>query len=371
MRAAGLRSLAVAFPSTIRTNDHYRERFPEQVAASEERKLAKLWSAYDAVEPSHFDRAFLPYQSDPFRGTVERRVLGPDETALSLEVRAARRALDAAQVEAADVDLVLSTSFLPDQSGVGSGSFLALELGIGVPAWNLETACSSATAALRLAVSQVRSGDATLVLCVISCSYSRFVDPDDTFGWFLGDGCVAFVVGPCADGQGYLASKAINTSDTCGAIWYAMELDGEGRPCLRIRAGDGAGRALRDTAGEYLERCVRGAIDAAGLTLSDVDFFALNTPTAWYADFCVRALGIRREQTIDTYPFYANTGPVLWPTNLHHAASVGLVRPGNVVLAYSVGSVSSAGAVVMRWGDVGLGPLPTQTLERVRGPGTA
>jgi 3-oxoacyl-[acyl-carrier-protein] synthase-3 len=368
VRGAGLRSLAVAYPPTIRTNDYYRERYPAQVAASEERRLAKLWSAHGGAEPSCFDQAFEPYKTDPFRGTVERRTLGPGEPVLPLEVSAARRALAAAGLEAADVDLVLSASFLPDQPGLGNGAFLVRELGMVAPAWNLESTCSSATAALRLAVGQVRSGDATHVLCVVSCSYSRVMEPDDNFGWFLGDGCIAFVVGPCEDGYGYLASKVINTADTCGEIAYAMELDGDGRPCLRIHAGAAAGRALRDSAGEYLQRCVHGAVAAAGIELSDVDFFAFNTPTAWYADFCVRELGIRHEQTIDTYPQYANGGPVLWPTNLHHAASAGLVRPGNLVLVYSVGSVSSAGATVMRWGEVGLGPLPTRSLEQDGAP---
>lgn len=358
MRSAGLRSLAVAFPGTVRTNDYYRERFPAQVAASEERRLARLWSAHGGAAPSHFDRAFEPYRTDPFRGAVERRMLGPGEPVLSLELRAARSALAAARLEAGDLDLVLSVSFPADRPGLGNGAFLARELGTAAPAWNLESACSSATAALRLAVAQVRSGDAARVLCVVACSYSRVVEPDDTFGWFLGDGCVAFVVGPCEAGRGYLASKVIHTAETCGELWYAMELDGEGRPCLRIRTSEAAGRMLRDTAAEYLQRCVRGAVEAAGIELSDVDFFAFNTPTAWYADFCVRALGIRREQTIDTYPRYANAGPTLWPTNLHHAASRGLVRPDDLVLVYSVGSVSTAGAVVMRWGDVGLGPLP-------------
>jgi 3-oxoacyl-[acyl-carrier-protein] synthase-3 len=357
MRAAGLRSLAVAYPPTIRTNDYYRERFPAQIAASEERRLAKLWSAYGGQEPSHFDRAFEPYKADPFRGTVERRMLEPGEPMLPLEVTAARRALAASQLEVADIDLVLSASFLPDQHGLGNGAFLARALGTSAPAWNLESTCSAATAALRLAVGQVRSNDAKLVLCVVSCSYSHVIDDDDNFGWFLGDGCVAFVVGPCETGYGYLASKVVNTADTCGQIWYAAELDGGGSPCVRIRTGEGAGRALRDGAAEYLQECVHGVLEAAELQLSDVAFFAFNTPTAWYADFCVRALGIRHEQTIDTYPAYANTGPVLWPTNLHHAASRGLVRPGDIVLTYSVGSVSSAGAVLMRWGDVGLGPL--------------
>ena len=357
MKAAGLRSLAVAYPPSVRTNDYYRERFPAQVAASEERGLARLWSAYGGEAPSHFDLAFEPYGADPFRGTVERRMLEPGEPVLPLELHAARHALEAAQLEAADIDLVLSASFLPDQPGLGNGAFLVRELGIAAPAWNVETTCSSATAALRLAAAQVRTGEAKHVLCVVSCSYSRVIEPEDNFGWFLGDGCVAFVVGPCEPGYGYLASKVINTADTCGKIRYEMELDGGGSPCLRIRAGEGAGRALRDGAAEFLQLCVHGAVEAAGIRLSDVAFFAFNTPTAWYADFCVRALGIRHEQTIDTYPSYANTGPVLWPTNLHHAASRGLVRPGDFVLVYSVGSVSSAGAVVMRWGDVALGPL--------------
>ena len=35
----------------------------------------------------------MPYMDDPFRGTVERRILREGETSLSLEVRAAKRAL--------------------------------------------------------------------------------------------------------------------------------------------------------------------------------------------------------------------------------------------------------------------------------------
>jgi 3-oxoacyl-[acyl-carrier-protein] synthase-3 len=48
-------------------------------------------------------------------------------------------------------------------------------------------------------------------------------------------------------------------------------------------------------------------------------------------------------------------GPALLPVNLHRAASSGRLRPDDLVLLYTVGSVSSAGAVVLRWGDVALG----------------
>ncbi len=362
MSGVGLRSLAVAFPEQVRTNDYFREHSPAVVADAEERTLSRLWATHQGT-PTEFDRAFEPFARDPFRGTQERRALRAGEPVLSVEVRAARDALDAAGSTIADIDMVLSSAFLPDQVGIGNAVFIARELGFGGPAWNIETACSSATAGLQLATSLVQAGQARQVLVVISCAYSRVSDPDDSFGWFLGDGCAAFVVGACGEDRGHIAATLINTAETCGSFRYGLTVRDEMEPWIRIEAAGKAGGALRDTAAPYLRRCVLGAVEAAECRLEDIDFFAFNTPTAWYADFCVRALEIEPERTINTYPLYANMGPVLWPVNLHHAASLGRPKDGDRVLIYSVGSVSSAGAVVMRWGDVGLGPLPSRVTD--------
>jgi 3-oxoacyl-[acyl-carrier-protein] synthase-3 len=94
------------------------------------------------------------------------------------------------------------------------------------------------------------------------------------------------------------------------------------------------------------------------MTLDEIDFFAFNTPTAWYANVCVRALGINPERTINLHERYANIGPMLPLTNLYHGAELGRIRENDLVLVYTIGSVSNAGASVMRWGDVALGPAP-------------
>ncbi|MEM7155401.1 MAG: 3-oxoacyl-[acyl-carrier-protein] synthase III C-terminal domain-containing protein [Myxococcota bacterium] len=362
MKPVGFRSLSVSFPDTVRTNDYFREQNPELVATAEERTLAKVWANHGG-EPSTFDRTFEPFRDDPFRGTQERRALQPGEKMLPVEIDAARKAVAAAGLEPGDIDTVLATSFLPDTIGIGAAVFIAKALGIKGAAWNIETACSSATAGFQLASSLVRAEQAKHVLVVISCSYSRVSDPNDTFGWFLGDGCAAFVVGAVDEGYGHIAAHTINTAETCGAFWYMLDLDPEGKPWIRVEAGGKAGRSLRDTAEPYLRQCVEGAAKAAGVGLGDIDFFAFNTPTAWYGEFCVQTLGIDRDKTINTYPLYANMGPVLWPVNLHHAASLGKPKKDDLVLLYSVGSVSSAGSIVMRWGDVGLGPLPQRVQD--------
>lgn len=47
------------------------------------------------------------------------------------------------------------------------------------------------------------------------------------------------------------------------------------------------------------------------------------------------------------------------PLNLHQAVLDGSVAAEDLVLAYAIGSVSTAGAAVMRWGQVALGPPST------------
>ena len=108
--------------------------------------------------------------------------------------------------------------------------------------------------------------------------------------------------------------------------------------------------------------CCEGAVAAAGLSLEQIDFFAFNTPTAWYASVCARALGINPQRTINLYPRYANIGPVFPIANLYHAALAGKIRENELVLVYTNGATATAAATVMRWGDVVLGSVPAPAI---------
>jgi 3-oxoacyl-[acyl-carrier-protein] synthase-3 len=356
--SVGMRSLAVTLPSAVRTNEYYRTRHPEIVAEAERKTLARVWSKKDALEraTNAFDVEMLPYVDDPFRGTVERRILGPGQTALALEVDVARKALVAARMTPGDIDLMLVTSFLPDQPGPGNAAFLARELGLKRPAWNLESTCSSALIAFETACALVQAGHYRSILVVVSCTYSRVSDDRDTLTWFLGDGAGAFVVGSVPSGEGLLGHHTTSTSDTCGTFYYARVGETAGDGGVRIQCTKETGRILQESAEPLLRECCDGALRAASLGLKDIDFFVVNTPTAWYAPFCTRALGVDESRTISTYRSYANIGPALMPVNLHRAAQTGRIKPNDLVLLYTVGSVSTASAAIMRWGEVGLGP---------------
>ena len=358
----GIRALAVNFPKMIRTNDYWRKKYPELLEQAEQKNLAKTFSVADSIPDNPFDLAMRPYLLDPFRGTIERRILSEDESPLSLETKAAIDALEAAKLLPEQVDLMLVASIFPEQIVPGNASYLAGALGLQGAAWNIESTCSSALVAHQTACALVRSGEYRNVLVVVSNTYSRLADERDSFSWFLGDGAGAFVVGELKENQGILSTKILNTSSTCGSFFCEFINDAEGQAKMMMRASKEAPRMFRDTT-KFIRKCCQEAIAMAGVTLEDIDFFVFNTPMAWYADVCTRVLGIDPERTIDMNAKYANIGAVLPISGLYHAAHEGKIRENDLVLIYTIGSSSNAGASVVRWGEVALGPFPAASVE--------
>jgi 3-oxoacyl-[acyl-carrier-protein] synthase-3 len=355
--SAELRSLAIGLPSLVRTNEFFRREHPATVAAIEEKALGKVWSVRSEGELGIFEQAMKRYLDDPFRGTVERPVLAEGESPMTMSVPAAKSALAAANLT--EIDLLISCTFPSAQTGIGEAAFLARALDPRGAAWNVESACSSALVAFDVAASMIESGRHRRVLVVTSCIYSRVTDPWDTLSWTSGDAAAAFVVENGAPGFGLLGSHNVHTAETCDAIGYELVMDERSRaPVMRMRTRAAARDSLRDVSERTVAECCHAAAQKAGVSLDQIALFVPNTPTAWFAEFFARALGVSPERVVDTHPRFANVGPALWPTALHTAARAGRVKRGDLVLLYSVGSVASSSAAVVRWGDVGLGPEP-------------
>lgn len=335
--SAGMLSLSVRYPDRVVTNDEIRARAPAVVAEAERKTMARLWAGQrkSPEELGCWAAAMEPHLGDPFRGTVERRHLAPG-----------------------DVDLVIAASFLPDQIAIGNATYLCGQLGLRAAAFNLETACSSSLVAFQTACALVQAGRFRAVLVVTSCAYSRYSDPDDTFGWFLGDGAAAFVVGEVPAGEGLLAQSARHTAEFCGTFRYDLEVDPKGAPRIVMRAEEAAGRILAEYQDGYVLDMTREALTRAGVDLDDIRLFVFNTPTAWFHRYFAALLGIEVERTISAFPILANIGPALIPAGLHLAAARGRIARGDLVLLFSVGSIASTAAAIVRWGDVGLGLDP-------------
>ncbi len=347
-RIAGLTALSTHLPEEVRTNDWWRERYPDLVADAEQRTLAKVFSN-ESESKTTFDRAMRPYESDPFRGAKARHIAG-EVDAVTLEIEAAKKALQAARLAPEDVDLLISAAFPKQDTVLGNAVFVADGLGLKGAAWNLESACGGPLNSLLTAGALVDAGLHRRVLVSVACTYLSAVPPDETLGWFMGDGAGAFVVGE--GGARILGGHAVHTADTCGTWYYVYD---PSLPAgLRMGANPKTGPVMRATAEPQLKTCTAGALENAGLTLDDLDFFVFHTPTAWFAEFAADALGVSRDRTLSTYERVANVGPALTTTNLYEAASTERITKGDKVLVFGPGSASSSVAVILEWGDVGL-----------------
>ena len=357
MQSVSIRSLAINFPQTIRTNDYWLEKFPDLFVKTGQREVRRTPAPDLIPTPSGIDlwlQEVTPFLADPFRGSVQRRVLAGDESSLILECQAARSALAAANLTAADVDLAIVSSLFPSDVGPGLATHLAQQLGLSCPAWNLESTCASALIALQTAQAFIRAGTYRQILIVVSHIGSQAVNDADTLSWSMGDGAGAMVVGAERADRGILSTQIVPTIATCGAYTHELTIDSHGNPRIQTGTGENVS-SLAITAADTVRECCQSAVAAAGISLDRIDYFAFNTPTAWYASVCAKALGIDRERIIDLYPTYANIGPVFPLANLYHAAASGKIRPDDLVLVYANGAGATAAAMVMRWGDVALG----------------
>lgn len=350
MRRASIRSVALRLGSERRDNDWYRHHQPDLVARAEQAGLAKAFSL-DGAATSSFDRAMAAHVSDPFRGATVRHVLAPGETCQGLELAAARAALAASGCD--DVDLILCASWLPERFvPPGNAVFHAADLGTRAPAWNIETACSGAAACLQLAHGLVAAGLHRRILLITSSTNSR--QARDTLAWISSDVAAAAVVEASDDGDGLLAAAMVNTAETNDVFIHDLVVE-DHRAVVRMRVGDGGGARLRESTGGELvrETCLQAARQA-GVSLDEIAWFAFSNPLAWSSRMACEALDVDPGRTIDLFPRLANVGAPFPLVHLHTAATERRLRPGDLVMIYTVGSTSSAGATLLR-----LGPLVT------------
>lgn len=166
----------------------------------------------------------------------------------AMGVRAAKRALDATGMQAADLDMIISAGTSRDQSIPIDAMVYAHKLGAtSVQCLHVETVCLSFISALEIADTYIGAKRKRAVLVISSEQASRTIDYDDQSSSFLlADGAAAAILIP-SDGESRVESIAIRT--------FA---DGPNIDVASIRAG---GLRLMPGDAEFRERDARFHVD--------------------------------------------------------------------------------------------------------------
>lgn len=279
-------------------------------------------------------------------GVERRHIAGDGDSLTALAAAAAERALAVADVDPADVDLVLVATFTADRLLPNAAPLVADAIGSrGAFACDLGAACAGFLSGLSLACGQIESGRAGAALVIGADLVSRVIDPDDrkTAGLF-GDGAGAAVLTGDGAGDGAI-ERILLRSD---ARRSESIVAGRDERLMRMRGQDtfrAAVGALTEVTAELLE--------AEGLRTDEVDLFVYHQANARITAAVGDRLGLPRERVVDCIAGLGNTSAATIPLALAHADCARLLRPGSRLLLGAFGAGFVWGAGLLRWeGDV-------------------
>ncbi|HEX2058035.1 MAG TPA: beta-ketoacyl-ACP synthase 3 [Actinomycetota bacterium] len=299
-----------------------------------------------AVPPGTLSSSDLEESLDLPRGWIaartgieSRHVAGPSDTAVTLGGAAARRALEAADVSATDVDYVVTATVTPDFRLPATASLLQSALGCDAAAYDLNAGCSGFLCGLAQADALVRAGAAATVLVVGVDLMSRIADfSDPKSGILFGDGAGAAVV---------TRAEAPRLGP------FVLRSDGS-RPDLLMASRDCgkvvmAGREVYRRAVQEMAASVREVTSAAGVALHDVDLVVAHQANGRILEAVAERLEVAPHKVFTNIARYGNTSSASIPIALAEASAEGILRTGDRVVLTAFGSGFVWGAGVVEW----------------------
>jgi 3-oxoacyl-[acyl-carrier-protein] synthase-3 len=160
-------------------------------------------------------RSVLPLDYIRATRNQDLRAAGEAATVSNSEMgeRAARMALARAGVAASDIGMVITGSSAPDTLSPAEACNVAQRLGLEVPAFDINSACTSFFIPVHLFSMMRPEALPTFVLIVVAESLTRTVDYSDRATAVLwGDGAAAAVVSTREAGRGELSGSVLSSS---------------------------------------------------------------------------------------------------------------------------------------------------------------
>jgi 3-oxoacyl-[acyl-carrier-protein] synthase-3 len=275
-------------------------------------------------------------------GVRERRVAASGELLPRFAAAAARNALEAAGIEAAQLDLVLVATMSHEQLTPSASALVAAEIGARrAGALDVNAACSGFVSALGLGAAQIESGRAATVLVVGADLLSRLTDRDDrsTAGLF-GDGAGAVVMRG-VESEGRIGPVVLGADGANGDLVQAGREEG----LIRMNGPDTFRHAVARLSEATLE-----ALEAAGRRLGEVDLFVYHQANTRIISAVGERLELPAERVIDCLGRYGNTSAASVPIAIAEAQRAGMLAEGSTLLLAAFGGGLTWAATVVEWG---------------------
>ncbi|WP_294637333.1 beta-ketoacyl-ACP synthase III [uncultured Aquabacterium sp.] len=279
-------------------------------------------------------------------GIRARHFAEPDVPSSALGTEAARQALEAAGIQAADIDLIVCATSTPDVVFPSTACHIQRNLGIaGCAAFDVQAVCSGFLYALTVADSMIRTGAARRALVIGAEVFSRLLDFNDRTT------CVLF-----GDGAGAVVLEA---SDTPGIVSTCLHADGQHIGILNVPGNVSGGSVLGDAtlkmdgqavfklAVSVLDKAAHEVLDKAGRDASCIDWLIPHQANLRIMQGTAKKLKLPHDKVIVTVDQHGNTSAASVPLALDHGVRSGQIQRGQTLLLEGVGGGFTWGAALI------------------------
>jgi 3-oxoacyl-[acyl-carrier-protein] synthase III (EC 2.3.1.41) len=288
-------------------------------------------------------------------GIRERRIID-DETPLArLAAVAAENAVTDAGIEKDEIDMIIGATLTPDYLTPTLACSVQKELNLsGVPAFDMNAACTGFVYALNVARQFIENGTCRYVLIVAAEALSRVVNYRDRKTCVLfGDGAGAAVVGRVEDSTGIIGC----TVGAYGELGHNLTI-----PCLYAspedieKRIDGKrqviwmnGSEVFAFAAKIMAEATLRVVSAASLSLNDLDYIFPHQANARIIMNAVRHLRYPMEKVYSNLERTGNISAASIPVCLDEASRAGMLKKGDKIVLVAFGGGLTYGALLLSW----------------------
>lgn len=354
----GIQGIGIFLPDDVRKNDWWPDHIVDGWRQNQQSKnLAR--AVQEGADPLTAGAAetfagMQQFADDPFKGSVERRVMAKGTAPSHMEIAAANDALARSGVDRQEIDLLLVHSSLPDQLIATNATLLHRELGLKTQCFSMSTdgVCNSFLQQMTLADALIRQGRARRALLIQSSALLHIARPEDPHSAWFGDGATAVVVGRVGDERGIRGQAHF----TDGRFHEALQGGCPTRPFyeadrihMYVKDRDQSRKMLM-VISDLAKSAVDAALAEAGERHDDVSFYATHQSTRWFREVTQRHIGLPNARSFDSYAWTASLGACNIPFMLGMGEREGMLKQGDLVAMYTGGSGLVWSGMALRWG---------------------
>ena len=280
-------------------------------------------------------------------GIKERHMVSDKENVVTMAVKAAEVALDAAHLKPADIEMIIVASTTPHLVFPSTACLLQEKFGIsGCPAFDLNaTACAGFMYGFSIADQYIKSGTIKNALIIGSEIMSRVVDWNDRSTCVLfGDGAGAVILGH---------------NKEPGVLSTHLHADGMHKDVLYLPLGHHRapnlesvkmmGNQLFKLAVTILGDLFDETLEANHVKKSDIDWLIPHQANIRIIQAMAKKLELPLDRVAITLDKQGNTSSASIPLALDEAVRDGRIQPGNLLLMEGFGGGLAWGSALVRY----------------------